>query len=168
MKIIDRHLAQLPEAALKAFKCLWPGEPVPDNVSSLADRLLESGKRLSEWRHSASQAGADTALRFVCSWYESLDLDTLTTMRGDAPTDTDPTLTAKRRDRAYRIAHYAPTSTFIQALADLEDELSEVEEETEEGEDEEAEETVPEGTAATNDETAASGQAPESSSSEYA
>jgi hypothetical protein len=163
-----KKLDKLPDAAIQAFKCLWPEEPIPDRVGTLASRLLESGKRLSEWRRSASRAGADTALRFVCSWYEGLDLDTLTTMRGDAPTDTDLILTAKRRDRAYRIAHYAPTSTFFPALADLEDELSEAEEEAEEGEDEEAEKTVSEGTAATNDETAASGQAPESSSPEYA
>jgi hypothetical protein len=159
-----KKLVKLPKAAIKAFKCLWPEEPVPDRVGTIASRLA----LLSEWRRSASPAGADTALRFVCSWYEGLDLDTLATMRGDAPTDTDPILTAKHRDRAYRVAHYAPTSIFIPAPADLEDELSEAEEETEEGEDEEAEETVPEGTAAANDEPAASGQAPESSSPEYA
>jgi hypothetical protein len=99
-----------------------------------------------------------------------LDLDTLTTMRGDAPTDTDPELTAKRRDRTYRTAHYAPTSTFVSALADLEDDLTddEVEEEAEEGVDEEAEGSVPEGTAAANDKTATTGQVSESSSPEYA
>jgi hypothetical protein len=163
-----KKLAKLPDAAINAFQCLWPEEPVPDHVGTLASRLLESGKRLSEWRCSASRAGADTALRFVCSWYKSLDLDTLTTMRGDAPTDTDPILTAKRRVWGYRIAHYAPTSTFIPALADLEDELSEAEDENEDDEDEETEEIVPEGTATTNDETAAFGQAPVSSSPEYA
>jgi hypothetical protein len=98
-----------------------------------------------------------------------LDLNTLTTMRGDAPTDTDPVLTAKRRDRAYRITHYAPTSTFIPAPADLEDELSEDEpEDAEDGEDEKAEEVIPEETAAANDEPATTGQVPESSSPEYA
>jgi hypothetical protein len=156
-----KKLAKLPDAAIKAFKCLWPEEPVPDRIGSIASQLLESGKRLSEWRRSASRAGADTALRFVCSWYETLDLDTLTTMRGDAPTDTNPILTAKRRDRAYRIAHYAPTSTFIPAPADPEDELTE--DEAEDDEDEETEETP-----ATNDETAATGQVPKSSSPEYA
>jgi hypothetical protein len=156
-----KMLATVPDAAIKAFKCLWPEEPVPDRVGSIASRLLESGKRLSEWRRSASRAGADTALRFVCSWYKSLDLDTLTTMRCDAPTDTNPTKIAKRRDRAYRIAQYAPTSTFVPAPADLGDELSE--DEGEGDEDEETEETT-----ATNDETATTGQVPESSSPEYA
>ncbi|KAM0931747.1 hypothetical protein ACQ4PT_000057 [Festuca glaucescens] len=67
MRVVDRHLAQLPAAAIVAFKCLWPGEPVPDNNSLIAERLQEAGRRLSEWRHSAARAGADTALRFACS-----------------------------------------------------------------------------------------------------
>ena len=170
MRIVDRHLAQLPDAAIKALKCLWPKEPVPDNVSSIADRLLDTGKRLSEWRHSAARAGADTALRFVCSWYESLDLSTLSTMRGNAPTDTDPAKTAARRDRAYRIACYAPTSTFIPPPEDIEEEFSD-EEEAADGE--EAEGDAPEETAAGNTEQApeapeqAPVQAPESSSPLY-
>ncbi|KAM0901505.1 hypothetical protein ACQ4PT_019952 [Festuca glaucescens] len=172
MRIIDRHLAHLPDAAIKAFKCLWPEEPVPDNISSIADRLLDTGKRLSEWRHSAARAGADTALRFVCSWYESLDLSTLNTMRGNAPTDTDPAKTAARRDRAYRIACYASTSTFIPPPADLEEEFTDDEEEAADGEEEEAEGDAPEEPAAGNDEQApeepvTTEQAPESSSPLY-
>ncbi|KAM0824288.1 hypothetical protein ACQ4PT_070297 [Festuca glaucescens] len=155
MRIVDRHLAQLPDAAIKALKCLWPKEPIPDNVSSIADRLLDTGKRLSEWRHSAVRAGADTALRFVCSWYESLDLSTLSTMRGNAPTDTDPAKTAARRDRAYRIACYASTSIFIPPPVDLEEEFTDDEEEAANGE-EEAEGDAPEEPAAGNTE-----QAPE-------
>jgi hypothetical protein len=151
MKIIDHHLAQLSDTAIKVFKCLWPEEPVQDSVGSIADRLLDAGKRLSEWRRSAARAGADTALRFVCSWYESLDLDSLNTMHGDAPTDTDPAKTTAHRDRAYRIACYASTSTFIPAPADVKDELNEDEEEAEDGEEEEAEGSIPEETAATND-----------------
>jgi hypothetical protein len=168
MKIIDRHLAQLPDAAIQVFKCLWPEEAVPDNVSALTDRLLDAGKQLSEWRRSAARAGADTALRFVCSWYESLDLDTLTTMRGDAPTDTDLAKTAARRDRAYHIVSYASTSTFIPPPAGIEDELTDDEEKAEYGEeDEELEGDAPEETAATNTETVTTGPVPESSSPEY-
>ncbi|KAM0875835.1 hypothetical protein ACQ4PT_036557 [Festuca glaucescens] len=171
MRIVDRHLAQLPDAAIKALKCLWPKEPVPDNVSSIADRLLDTGKRLSEWRHSAARAGADTALRFVCSWYESLDLSTLSTMRGNAPTDTDPAKTAARRDRAYRIACYASTSTFIPPPADLEEEFTDDEEEAADGE-EEAEGDAPEESAAGDTEQApeepiTNEQPPESSSPLY-
>ncbi|KAM0881799.1 hypothetical protein ACQ4PT_032720 [Festuca glaucescens] len=159
MRIVDRHLAHLPDAATKALKCLWPEEPVPENVSASADRLLETGKRLSEWRHSAACAGADTALRFACSWYEDLDLDALHSLRGDAPTDTDPARTAARCDRAYRIACYASTSTFVPPPADLEEEFTDDEEEEEEaGDDEAAEEeavaNAPEEPAADNPEPA--------------
>ncbi|KAM0923582.1 hypothetical protein ACQ4PT_005451 [Festuca glaucescens] len=146
MRVVDRHLAQLPAAAIVAFKCLWPGEPVPDNNSLIVERLQVAGRRLSEWRHSAARAGADTALRFACSWYEDLDLDALHSLRGDAPTDTDPEKTAARRDRAYRIACYASTSTFIPPPADLEEEFSDDEEEEADGE--EAEGEAPEETAA--------------------
>ena len=171
MRIVDRHLTQLPDAAIKALKCLWPKEPVPDNVSSIADRLLDTGKRLSEWRHSAARAGADTAPRFVCSWYESLDLSTLSTVRGNAPTDTDPAKTAARRDRAYRIACYASTSIFIPPPADLEEEFTNDEEEAANGE-EEVEGDAPEEPVASNTEQApeepiTNEQAPESSSPLY-
>ncbi|KAM0907458.1 hypothetical protein ACQ4PT_016110 [Festuca glaucescens] len=160
----------LPEAALQVFKCFWPGEPVPDNLGILSERLLGAGRRLSEWRHSAARAGADVALRFACSWYEGLDLDALHSMREGAPTDTDPAKTAARRDRAYRIACYAPTSTFIPPPEDIEEEFSD-EEEAADGE--EAEGDAPEETAAGNTEQApeapeqAPGQAPESSSPLY-
>ncbi|KAM0921681.1 hypothetical protein ACQ4PT_006640 [Festuca glaucescens] len=48
MRIVDRQLVQLPEAALQVFKCLWPGEPVPDDLNVLSERLLGAGRRLSE------------------------------------------------------------------------------------------------------------------------
>jgi hypothetical protein len=62
MRVVDRHLSELPEAALKMFKCLWPEEPVPDNLTLLSKRLRDAGRRLIEWRHSTTRAGADAAL----------------------------------------------------------------------------------------------------------
>jgi hypothetical protein len=105
-------------------------------------------------------------------------------MRGDAPTNTVPELTAKRRDRAYRIAHYASTSDFIPPPADIVEEFTDDEgEEEEAGEDEaEAELLISEEAAAgnleqaskshaegqqTSEAPATSGQAPESSSPLY-
>jgi hypothetical protein len=82
-------------------------------------------------------------------------------MRGYAPTDTVPAKTAKRRDRAYRIAHYASTSTFIPPPADIVEEFTDDEEEEEEeagGHEAEAELEIPEEAAAGNRE-----QAPEAS-----
>jgi hypothetical protein len=39
MRVVDRHLSELPVGALKIFKCLWPEETVPDNLTLLSKRL---------------------------------------------------------------------------------------------------------------------------------
>jgi hypothetical protein len=137
MRCVDRHLVDLPDVAMQLFKVLWPGEAQPANLTLLSNRLKDAGKRFSDWRRSSARAGADAALRVACSSYEDLDLDALHSLRGGAPTDTDPAKTAKRKDHAYRIAQSAPTSTFIPPPVDLRDEISEDEEEEEAGEDEE-------------------------------
>jgi hypothetical protein len=145
MRAIDRTLGLLPGAALTAFKSLWPGEPVPETTNLIAERLEGAGRRLSEWRRSAARAGADMALRFACSWYDGLDLDALHSMRDDAPTNKDPEKDAARRARAYQLASYATTSTFIPVPAGIVEELSEEEEDEEAGDDEaEAEAEAPE------------------------
>jgi hypothetical protein len=73
-------LAKLPDVAIKVFKCLWPGETVPDRVDAICTRLEDCGARLHDWRRSAARSGVDTALQLVCSWYEDLDLDALETL----------------------------------------------------------------------------------------
>jgi hypothetical protein len=158
MRVVDRHLGELPVAALKIFKFLW---------------VEGAGKRLAEWRHSAARAGADTVLRFANSWYEDLDLDALHSMRADAPTDKVPEKTAVRRNRAYRIACYALTNTFIPPPVDLAEEFADAEEEEEE-EEEETEDSEAEEDAAPDapgeqapEDPRAPEQAPESSSPLY-
>ena len=149
MKVVDRHLNDVPEVALQIFKFLWPGESAPDDLTRLAQRLRDAGKRFSEWKRSSARAGADAALRVACSWYDDLDLDALHSMRADAPTNTDPAKTAKRRDRAYRIAQFTSTSTFIPPPADTADEISEDEEEEDAEKDEaDAEVEIPDEEAA--------------------
>jgi hypothetical protein len=130
------------EVAMQVFKLLWPGVAVPENLTLLAQRLRDAGKRFSEWKRSSARAGADAALRVACSWYEELDLDALHCLRGRAPTDTDPAKTAKRQDHAYRVAQFASTSIFIPHPADIKDEVSENEEGegTSDDEEEDAEE----------------------------
>jgi hypothetical protein len=109
----------------------------------LSDRLKDACRRIREWRCSAARAGADAALRVTCSWYEDLDLDAFHAVRDEAPTDMDPVLTAKRQDRAYRIAEFAPFRTFIPPPPEVQDALSDDEEDIEE----EGEEGAGEGTA---------------------
>jgi hypothetical protein len=139
MRAVDRHLVDLPDAAIQIFKVLWPGEAIPANLTLTSERLKDAGRRIREWKCSAARAGADAALCIACSWYEELDLDAFHSLRGDAPTDTDPILTAKRKDRAYWIAEFASTSTFIPPPPDVRDAPSDDEEENiKDKEDEEA------------------------------
>ncbi|KAK1608457.1 hypothetical protein QYE76_032130 [Lolium multiflorum] len=151
MRAVDRHLVDLPDVAIKIFKVLWPGEEVPANLTLTSDRLKDAGRRIREWQCLAAHAGADAALRIACSWYEDLDLEAFHSLHRDAPTDKDPVLTAKRKDRAYRIAEYAPICTFIPPPPDVKDYLSDNEEEDvddeeieEAGEDEVPPEQAPE------------------------
>ncbi|KAK1613042.1 hypothetical protein QYE76_036715 [Lolium multiflorum] len=137
MRAVDRHLVELPERAIEIFKVLWPEEAVPVNLTLISDRLKDACRRFREWKCSAARAGADAALRIACSWYEDLDLDAFHSIRGDAPTDTDPVLSAKRQDRAYRIAEFAQTHTFIPPPSGVRDEISDDEEDAEDEEDEE-------------------------------
>jgi hypothetical protein len=139
MRVVDRTVAQLPEAAIAAFKSLWPDEPIPDNTNLVAKRLQGTDWRLSEWHHSAARAGADIALRFACSWYEGLDLDALYSMRDDAPTNKDPVNDAARCARAYQGTIYATPSTFIPPPANLKEVFSDDEEEDDDEETREGE-----------------------------
>jgi hypothetical protein len=144
MRSVDRLLADLPAAAIQVFKVLWPEEELPGNITLTAARLNDAGHRIREWQCSAARAGADTALRSACSWYPDLNLDALQGVRADAPTDMDPALAAKRRDRAYRLAEYAEVRTFIPPPPGVKDYLSDEEEEDEGDEDEAAEDVPPE------------------------
>jgi hypothetical protein len=126
MRTVDRHLVDLPDRAIEILKELWPGEAIPANITLISDRLKDACRRIREWKWSAARAGADAALRVACSWYDDLDMDAFHTRRGDAPIDTDP---AKRQDRAYRIAEFAPVHLFIPPPPDVQDALSDVEEE---------------------------------------
>nr|XP_051229460.1 uncharacterized protein LOC127347295 [Lolium perenne] len=118
-----------PDVAIRLFKVLWPGEEVPANLTLTSERLKGASRRIREWQWLGARAGADEAIRIACSWYEDLDLEAFHTMRQDAPTDTDPILTAKRKDRAYRIAEYAAVRTFIPPPPGVTDYLSDFEEE---------------------------------------
>nr|XP_051185861.1 uncharacterized protein LOC127299835 [Lolium perenne] len=132
MRCIDRNLSDIPDVATQLYRTLWPGEEVPDTFSLISDRLKGAGKRIREWQCSAARAGADSALRVACSWYPELNLDALTGVREGAETDLDPILSAKRQDRAYRIAEYADMRTFIPPPPGVTDYLDEEEDEAEE------------------------------------
>jgi hypothetical protein len=143
-----RSVDYIPEVASELLKVLWPGEEVPANLSLVSERLKGASRRVREWQCSADRAGVDSALRVACSWYPELDLDALVGVREEAPTDLDPALTAKRQDRAYRIAEYVAVRTFIPPPSDIKDYLSDEEDEEEEDEDAGAGDAPPEAPAA--------------------
>ena len=69
-------------------------------------------ERLGLWRASAARARAETALRFVVSWYPGMDLDRLAAQRASAAED----LAAKAQriaGRASYLAAFAPHDEFV-------------------------------------------------------
>nr|XP_051212020.1 actin cytoskeleton-regulatory complex protein pan1-like [Lolium perenne] len=114
------------------------------DAKAAAERKLDD--TLKEFAHNSEVLRAELEEESKARKVAEGQIATLTTdqaaydrLRGDAPTDTDPVLTAKRQDRAYRIAEFAPTQTFIPPPPGVRDEMSDDEEENaEDEEDEEA------------------------------
>ena len=88
-------------AAIRAFKVLWPDEADPKSLEALAEHLMDYGTRLSEWRESAAQVGADEAMMVVLSWYEGLDLNLFQTFRSNGKYIADPAWVAKCKELSY-------------------------------------------------------------------
>ena len=66
---------------IQLFHILWPKDPAPKTIRALAEKMMEAEDRLTEWRQSAARVGADEALTWVLSWYETIDLATLQGVR---------------------------------------------------------------------------------------
>ena len=64
-----------------------------DKVDGIQDRLIE-------WRESAARVGADEALCWILSTYETLDLDKIPGVRVASKWITDPKLVEKRERKA--------------------------------------------------------------------
>ena len=112
LRAVEDQMRRLVDAGLGMVSGLWPDAVVPSTVSRLA-RWLEVGvERLGLWRASAARAGAETALRFVVSWYPGLDLDRLAAQRAGATEDL--AAKAQRIDgRASYLAAFAPHDEFV-------------------------------------------------------
>ncbi|KAK1662142.1 hypothetical protein QYE76_050301 [Lolium multiflorum] len=127
----DRLVMQADALALKHFP-----DSQPHALKKVAERRAEQAMSNPDapwdaYDHlvACRPDPAHASLRVACSWYVDMDLDALHSLRGDAPTDTDPLLTAKRQDHAYQIAEFARFRTFIPPPEDVKDEVSEDEEE---------------------------------------
>ena len=76
--------SDLPLAAIAAFRALWPGEEVPQEVGELSKWVKATEARLSEWRDSAGRVGIFKALQIVLSWFEGINLAELNSIRADS------------------------------------------------------------------------------------
>jgi hypothetical protein len=47
----------LRQAVVSAFKALWPGRAVPDEVQTLLKWILLASNRVDVWKESAARAG---------------------------------------------------------------------------------------------------------------
>ena len=89
---------------------------------------------------SSARAGADQALTFVLSWYESIDLRALQSLRSDSKWTSDPTLIQSRKEAASFMATYAQTQSLTPGPVYSDDEEDDVEEDEDDDEEEEADE----------------------------
>ena len=91
---------------------LWPDEPVPENFKEMMDKVVEIQDRLIEWRESAARVGADEALCWILSIYETLDLDKVPGVQVASKWITDPKLVEKRERKAQLISEGANIHEF--------------------------------------------------------
>ena len=131
---------KLVDATIEVHRALWPKVKTPTCIDELATKLKGAEARLREWRCSSARAGADKALLFVLSWYEDVEIHTVTSLRRGSPWNSTPDGIAKRQAAADRFASYANTRTFDDGRLYSEDEESSDEEaasgeESSEGED---------------------------------
>jgi hypothetical protein len=102
----------LHEAIVPIFKTLWPGRAVSGEIQALLQWIPLAPNRLDIWKESAARAGAEQALKFVLSWYPSVNLDQLEDLREGGLAGLDK---AKLRQRACAIAECAETDALFDA-----------------------------------------------------
>ena len=106
------------DAALRAFRVLWPHEPRPSTMEGLIRFLDATDDRLQEGRESSARARADEAMKVVLSWYEGIKLEVLRGIRTNGKYVTDPEWIKKRQEIAYSFLDYIDLSKFVEDPAD--------------------------------------------------
>ncbi len=98
--------------AIRLCHILWPEEPSPKTARTLAERMTDAEDRLTEWRQSAARAGANEALSWVLSWYETIELANIKGVRDGSRWIGDPEWVKKRQELAYSLIQYADINNF--------------------------------------------------------
>ena len=71
----------LVNSAIDLFQKFFPEEGEPDNLKVVLEKFKEIDLQFDDWKYSCARQGADTALQFVLSWYEDINLEQLRSMR---------------------------------------------------------------------------------------
>ena len=71
---------------------LWPDEPLPETSEVMLRKLDRVQERMIEWCESAARVGADEALCWILSIYETIDLDKVPGVRVASKWIKDPEL----------------------------------------------------------------------------
>ena len=109
-------------------------------LKELCDWVKAALPRLYEWRDSAGRQGLDTALWFVMSWYEKLDLKGLKTIRSGSKYIVEEKFIQERKEAACAMLKWAHVHTFFKDVKDPEsdEEDEDVDEDSETSEEEDA------------------------------
>ena len=109
---IQRIGRDVSDAATRLCHILWLKEPAPKTARSLAEKMEDAEDRLIEWRQSAARVGADEALSWVLSWYETLELEKIKGVRAGSRWTEDPEWVKRRQEFAYFLVQYADINNF--------------------------------------------------------
>jgi hypothetical protein len=106
--------------AQEAHQALWPGQRTPTDPLDLGNDLQLSKVRLREWRDFGARVGADEALTYFLSWYEKVDLETLSSVREGSAWTIDPEFIRRRKELAHSYVDYADTEAFVRDIREPE------------------------------------------------
>ena len=112
LPIFQRIGCDVFHVAIRLCRILWPKEPAPKTARSLAEKMVDAEDRLIEWRQSAARAGADEALAWVLSWYETIELANIKGVCDGSRWIADPEWVRKCQELAYSLIQYADINNF--------------------------------------------------------
>jgi hypothetical protein len=115
-KAMTSYTEDLFLGAQEAHSVLWPGQRTPTDPLDLGNDLQLSKVHLREWRDSGARVGDDEARTYFLSWYEKVDLETLSSVREGSAWTTDPEFIQRRQELAHSYVDYADTEAFVRDI----------------------------------------------------
>ena len=110
------NVQKLSEEALEAmkefFRVLWSKKTAPATIRELAEVLSGAQDRMIEWCESAARVGADEALCYILSFYETLELEKIIGVREGSKWIEDPSHVETWQKKAQSIIEWADILEF--------------------------------------------------------